>query len=149
MTGAILAANVTAGRLSSRVGAERVMLIGALATLAGSAGLLKTDVHTGLGPVLVDQALLGAGLGLLVPPMTSMLLASAGRSRSGVASGTLTTLRQSGSMIGVALFGSLSAGNGFYPGLHVAAAISLAVLLLSAFLTRLTGATASERACME
>jgi hypothetical protein len=39
-------------------------------------------------------------------------------SRSGVASGTLTAFRQTGSVLGVALFGSLLAGLGAAAGLR-------------------------------
>jgi DHA2 family methylenomycin A resistance protein-like MFS transporter len=51
-----------------------------------------------------------------------------------VAAGTLNTLRQTGSAIGVGLFGSLIAGAGhFVSGFHVAVAIGvgLAVAILA------------------
>jgi DHA2 family methylenomycin A resistance protein-like MFS transporter len=62
--------------------------------------------------------------------MTSELLGSVDRSRSGVASGTLNTMRQTGSVIGVALFGSVVArsGGGVAPGLHAVLGISVALL---------------------
>jgi len=44
--------------------------------------------------------------------MTASLLGSVDRTRSGIAAGTLNSARQTGRMIGVALFGSLIAGNG-------------------------------------
>jgi DHA2 family methylenomycin A resistance protein-like MFS transporter len=73
---------------------------------------------------------IGLGLGLIVPAMTSSLLGSVERSRSGVASGTLNSARQTGSVIGVALFGSLIAGNGgLVSGLHLALAISVGLLI--------------------
>ena len=50
------------------------------------------------------------------------------RSQSGIASGTLNTLRQTGSVIGVALFGSFLA-TGLVGGLHALLAISIALLL--------------------
>jgi DHA2 family methylenomycin A resistance protein-like MFS transporter len=61
--------------------------------------------------------------------MTASLLGSVERSRSGVASGTLNTARQTGSVIGVALFGSLIAGGQLVNGLHVALAISIVLAL--------------------
>lgn len=68
--------------------------------------------------------------------MTSELLGSVQRSRSGVASGTLNTMRQTGSVIGVALFGSLAAGAGkLVSGLHVALAISIGLVAGVAALT--------------
>ena len=77
--------------------------------------------------------LAGAGLGLLVPPLTSALLGSVEKSRSGVAAGVLNATRQTGSVLGVALFGSLIGSRaGFVAGTHGALLISASVLLLGA-----------------
>jgi DHA2 family methylenomycin A resistance protein-like MFS transporter len=68
--------------------------------------------------------------------MTASLLGSVERSRSGVASGTLNSARQTGSVIGVALFGSLVAGRGhLVSGVHLALAISAGLTLAVAALT--------------
>jgi MFS transporter, DHA2 family, methylenomycin A resistance protein len=84
-----------------------------------------------------QQVLLGGGLGLLVPPMTGSLLRSVERSRSGVASGTLNAMRQTGSLLGIALFGSLTVGRGhFFAGLHAALLISIGVLIAGGVLAR-------------
>jgi DHA2 family methylenomycin A resistance protein-like MFS transporter len=68
--------------------------------------------------------------------MTASLLAGVDRSRSGIASGALNSARQTGSVIGVALFGSLIAGGRLVAGLHLALVISaglaLAIVALSA-----------------
>jgi MFS transporter, DHA2 family, methylenomycin A resistance protein len=68
-------------------------------------------------------------VGLIVPLMTSELLGSVDQSKSGIASGTLNTMRQTGSVVGVALFGSLIATAGIAGGLHASLAISIALLL--------------------
>jgi DHA2 family methylenomycin A resistance protein-like MFS transporter len=136
MTAAIIAANLLSGRLSRRIGAARTVLTGVIAMLTGCVGLLWISHATGYGAMLAQQLLLGGGLGLLVPPMTATLLGSVERSRSGVASGTLTTMRQTGSMLGVALFGTLIAANDrFFAALHAALLVSIAALLISAMLT--------------
>jgi DHA2 family methylenomycin A resistance protein-like MFS transporter len=58
-----------------------------------------------------------------------MLLGSVEKPRSGV----LDSTRQTGSVLGVALFGSLVAGrDSFVFGLHVALIISAALLLIAA-----------------
>jgi MFS transporter, DHA2 family, methylenomycin A resistance protein len=77
---------------------------------------------------VVQLILLGLGLGLLVPAMTSALLGSVDKSRSGIASGTLNTARQTGSVLGVAVFGSLAAGD-VVSGLHSSVAVSIALSL--------------------
>jgi DHA2 family methylenomycin A resistance protein-like MFS transporter len=138
MTAAIMGANLVSGRLSGQIGRARTVLIGVITMLTGCVGLLWTSHGTGYEAMLAQQLLLGAGLGLLVPPMTATLLGSVERSRSGVASGALTTMRQTGSMLGVALFGTLIAAHGhFFAGLHAALVVSIAALLISAMLTPL------------
>ena len=67
-----------------------------------------------------------------VPPMTATLLGSVDKSRSGIAAGVLNSTRQTGSVLGVALFGSLiGAAHAFLFGAKVALIIS-AVLLVGA-----------------
>jgi len=76
---------------------------------------------------------MGAGLGLLVPPLTSTLLGSVDKSRSGVAAGVLNATRQTGSVLGVALFGSLlGAAGDFTTGARIALSISVVLLLAAA-----------------
>jgi DHA2 family methylenomycin A resistance protein-like MFS transporter len=131
MTAAILGANLVSGRVTAAIGPTRAIVAGLAALTAGCAGLLWAGPATGYPALLAQQILLGGGLGTLVPPMTSVLLASAERSRSGVTSGALTAFRQAGSLLGVALFGSLAATD-FYGGFHRALWISIALLLVSA-----------------
>jgi DHA2 family methylenomycin A resistance protein-like MFS transporter len=58
------------------------------------------------------------------------------RSRSGVAAGTLHPMRQTGSALGVAWFGSLlSAGGGFIAGLRLALVIAAGLAALTALLS--------------
>jgi DHA2 family methylenomycin A resistance protein-like MFS transporter len=69
----------------------------------------------------------------LVPPLTSALLGSVEKSRSGVAAGVLNSTRQTGSVIGVALFGSLIGQNNmFMSGAYAALIISAALLTVAA-----------------
>ena len=80
--------------------------------------------------MVIQLVALGAAVGLIVPLMTAELLASVERGKSGIASGTLNTMRQTGSVLGVALFGSLLA-TGVVGGLHASLAISIALLLVT------------------
>ena len=136
MTAAIMAANAVAGGLGHRFGTRRVIAGGALLMAGGALALEGIGPHSAFPTLLVQLAAIGFGLGLIVPLMTASLLGSVDRSRSGIASGTLNTARQTGSVIGVALFGSLIAGGRLVGGLHVAlvitAVLSLAVATLGA-----------------
>ena len=123
MTAVVMATNVWAGRLSSRV----VITVGGLLGAGASAVLLGVGPHTDYWAMIVPLIVVGASVGLVVPVMTSSLMASVDRSRSGVASGTLNTLRQTGSAVGVAIDGSI----GLHGSLAVAAGLLLAVAGLS------------------
>ena len=80
----------------------------------------------------IQLVAMGAGLGLLVPPLTSTLLGSVDRKRSGIAAGVLNSTRQTGSVIGVAMFGSLVGRTAFILGARESLVISAILLLVSA-----------------
>ena len=74
---------------------------------------------------------LGVGLGLLIATITTVSLGAVDPSHSGIAAGTLNTARQAGSIVGVALFGSLSARDlGAGLRLTVAGCVALSLLLV-------------------
>jgi DHA2 family methylenomycin A resistance protein-like MFS transporter len=73
-----------------------------------------------------------------VTAITSALLGSVDPSRSGVASGTLTAFRQTGSVLGVALFSSLLAGMAAAAGLQAACAIAAGLIIVVALLNLTT-----------
>ncbi len=135
-SGAVIAANLLAGRAARRIGPQSVIAVGALlmaAACLAMLGLGRTTPYPGLATQL---AVLGFGIGILVPAMTATLLGSVDRSRSGIASGALNTARQSGSVIGVALFGSLIGGGAnTVAGLHAALAISACLAVVACMLT--------------
>jgi MFS transporter, DHA2 family, methylenomycin A resistance protein len=121
--------NLASGWIAQRIGPRWAVAGGALLVAAGCAGLLGVDAGTGYAAVVWQMLALGFGCGVIVPTITSELLGSVDRSWSGVAAGTLNTLRQAGSAIGVALFGSLIA-SGLIGGLHVALAVSVALVVV-------------------
>ncbi|MBE7188763.1 MFS transporter [Jatrophihabitans endophyticus] len=129
MTGVVLAANLVSGRLCARFGTRTVLASAAVVMAAALAGLEIVDASTPYPSIVAQLVALGAALGIIVPAMTSALLGTVDADRSGVASGTLNTARQTGSVVGVALFGSLFAAGGI-GGLHalLVVAIGLAVI---------------------
>jgi DHA2 family methylenomycin A resistance protein-like MFS transporter len=75
---------------------------------------------------------MGAGLGLLVPPLRSTLVGSVEKSRSGIAAGVFNSTRQTGSVLGVALFGSLAGdASAFMTGAHESLIVSACLLLVA------------------
>lgn len=84
-------------------------------------------------------------MGLLVPPLTSALLGSVEKARSGLAAGVLNSTRQTGSVLGVALFGSFVAQKAeFIAGARVALIISAALLMVAALAIWIGGRGQSE-----
>ena len=125
-TAAVLVGNLTARRLTAAVGTRRT-LVGAAVVLAGSlAGLVAVGAATPYAVLVGPLAMAGFALGVLVPVITAALLGSVEPSRSGVASGTLNTARQTGSVLGVSAFGALTSV-GLIPALRLAATISVAL----------------------
>ena len=132
MTGACMLANIFTGRLSALIGDRKTIVIGTALMMVACAAMLPMDKDTGYGLILVTFIISGGGLGLMVPPLTHALLGSVDKGRSGIASGVLNASRQTGSVLGVSLFGSLIATpDQIIRGMHIALAISVGVLLLA------------------
>lgn len=132
MMGAVLPANLVASRVAERIGAPVTIAVGAVLSAFGCLMLLGIEPGTSYWKTLAQLVIVGAGLGLLVPPLTSTLLGSVEKSRSGVAAGVLNATRQTGSVLGVALFGSLvGQAEAFVTGVHEALIISTGLLLVA------------------
>jgi MFS transporter, DHA2 family, methylenomycin A resistance protein len=146
MMAAVLPANLLAPALSERYGAPVVIAIGATVAAAGCIGLLVIARGTSYWAICAQLLAMGWGLGLLVPPLTSTLLGSVAKSRSGLAAAVLNSARQTGSVVGVALFGSLVGhAHAFIRGAHAALVIST-VLLFGTALATLVGSGALRAA---
>jgi MFS transporter, DHA2 family, methylenomycin A resistance protein len=131
MTAIVLAANLSASRLSESLGARLTMLIGQGLFAIGCFTLLRISAQTSYIGAAVQLLAIGAGIGITVPPMTSVLLGSVEKKHSGIASGVLNSARQAGSVLGVAVFGSLIAqGGNFVHGFRIALLISSIVLVV-------------------
>ena len=140
MMGAVLPMNLLAARASERVGAPAIIAAGAAIAGAGCLALLGIGPETSYWAIGAQLLAIGAGLGLLVPPLTSTLLGSVDKARSGVAAGVLNATRQTGSVIGVALFGSfVGQANAFIPGAREALVVSAALLVGAAAVIMIGG----------
>ena len=143
-TGVVLLANVLAGRLTARFGTQAVIASAAALMAVSLGGLLIADESTPYPELLVQLLALGFALGVIVPAMTAALLGSVELNRSGVASGTLNTARQTGSVIGVALFGSFAAAN-LVAGLHLALGVLMALAIATIALAVGSGSGRADR----
>ncbi len=95
------------GRLLSDKSPRIVLGIGL--AIIGVGGLLMARVDAGAswGILVPGLAVLGVGVGLSNPIVTSAALSSVPRERSGMASGAVNTARQLGFAVGVAVLGSV------------------------------------------
>jgi EmrB/QacA subfamily drug resistance transporter len=93
--------------LTARFGSRPVMVAGmavlGIAMLLGS----TTDTDTGYGFTALWMTMTGLGVSFAMMPAIDNALAAVPRGREGTGTGLLTTLRQVGGAIGVALLGSM------------------------------------------
>lgn len=123
----LLIANLCAGPLVARFGPRMPMAAGLAVAAVGFGLLLQINAQASWAVMLPGLLALPAGIGIAVPAMTTALLSNVPRLRSGVASGVLNTVRQTGGAIGVALFGSFFAAGGT-SGMHQSFLLALVAL---------------------
>jgi DHA2 family methylenomycin A resistance protein-like MFS transporter len=95
------------GRLVGRVGPLVPMLAGLSIAGGATLGLLRPGAHTPISAIWWNFALLGAGIGMCLTPMTQTALSAVDASRAGMASAVHNALRQVGQVFGVAVLGLL------------------------------------------
>ncbi|HBO3058550.1 MFS transporter [Pseudomonas aeruginosa] len=137
MTVVLMAVNVLAGRLITRMGARLLMVFGLMLAAFGYLLLMPVSVDGSYWFLTVPMLLAASGTALMVPTMTNATLSSVDASRAGVASGVLNSARQIGGMLGVAVFGYLvrdTAPEAFMRGMHMSIGISVALLLFGSVL---------------
>lgn len=133
MMAIVLPVNLLAPRLAERFGGPVIVATGALISAAACLALLSIERGTSYWGICAQLVAMGGGLALSVPPLTSALLGSVDKSRSGIAAGVLNSARQTGSVLGVALFGSLiGQTNEFLFGTRAALVISALLLAAAA-----------------
>jgi DHA2 family methylenomycin A resistance protein-like MFS transporter len=147
-------ASPLSGRAVGRVGPLAPMLAGLVLAGGATLGLLRLGPHTPVGSIWWNFALLGAGIGTCLTPMTQTALSAVDASHAGMASAVHNSLRQVGQVFGVAVLGLLvyahlpsgtSAGGRLGPahgalfvdGLHTALWVSGLALLGAAVLVAL------------
>lgn len=107
------ATSLGGGSITRRLG-RQALAVGALAMAAGLALLIATVAAIGvsghvaaLAPALLID---GAGMGLVIAPLTNTVLAGLSPRHAGAAAGVLSTMQQVGGAVGVALIGLIFYG---------------------------------------
>jgi DHA2 family methylenomycin A resistance protein-like MFS transporter len=150
VTGLLTIMNVFSGRLAAERGTRFPIVVG---FVIGSVGFFwlgfATTESAGYANILLPLLGIGAGVPLILPPVTSVLLASVHRSQVGLASATLNAGRQIGAAAGVAVLGSLlSAQHNFIAGFRAAMVVSGAACLVGTLLAiRFIPSQADQASC--
>jgi DHA2 family methylenomycin A resistance protein-like MFS transporter len=128
----IIAANVVGGRFVARFGLRMPIFAGLLIAATGCALLAGQDAS--YLAILPGQLLIRLGIGIVVPAITTGILAAVPAARAGVASGALNATRQTGGAVGVAVFGALMATD-IVRGVRTAMVIAGLSLLVTAVIS--------------
>lgn len=101
---AMMVSGILAGLLFNRVGARTLCISAAIILLAGYYLMWHLHVDTTIGYILTCLSAIGFGMGLLITPISNMILNSVAKSYQGMVS-SLTSLERFAPMtIGIALF---------------------------------------------
>jgi Na+/melibiose symporter-like transporter len=130
-----------AGRIVAARGARIPLVIAGLALIVGGVLLTRLTDAAGTGFLVISYMIFGAGFGLVNAPITNAAVSGMPRQQAGVAAGVASTSRQVGTSLGVAIMGSVLAGNlhgamrtGFVaasqPGWWIVAACGVIILIL-------------------
>ena len=119
---------VVSSRILARRGARLPMLAAGVGLAVGGVLLSRLTVSSGLLPLIVAFTVFGIGGGVVNAPITYTAVSGMPVSQAGVASGIASTSRQIGQCLGIAVTGSILAGNlqgsplrtGFVPASHAA-----------------------------
>jgi DHA2 family methylenomycin A resistance protein-like MFS transporter len=125
--GLLSISSILSARMTARRGPRPAMLIGLATGTVGLAALAATVGQASYVLLALPLALLGFGMAFVMPATTTAVVESAPATQAGVASGVINAARQVGSVIGIALLGSVAASGG---GLAVALAIGAAAFAL-------------------
>ena len=104
----VIVASPLSGALSDRVGPRWLMFFGML--IAGLGFFLTRRVmvtHGSWESLVVPFVVSGFGIGMVTPPSTSAVMGSVVAERAGQASGVLSSVRQIGSVLGIAVLGAV------------------------------------------
>jgi MFS family permease len=142
-----------AGLLSDRLGGRRIVAIGVALQAIGIGWLASVITPTVPYADLVPPFLIaGAGLGFFFAPITQLTLRYAPGELEGIASGTSNALRQVGTVLGIAVLGSVFSATGslgspgqFTAGLTNALGVSAAILGVAAVVVLLAPETQPAR----
>jgi EmrB/QacA subfamily drug resistance transporter len=106
-TVAVMVTAVISGRVVARIGARLPITLGMLLIGGSFIGFTQVGADTPYGRYWFVLTIMGAGLGLVMSPMTTAVMSTVPPARAGMASATLNTTRQVGGVLGIAVIGAV------------------------------------------
>jgi len=150
MTFLVVLSAPISGRVTDAIGPRWPITVGMLLLSVALVLFSHLGAHAGFFDMLPGMLVGGLGMGIAMGPMTVAALGAVPVERAGVASGVLTTSRQVGGTLGIAVMGAIVAAaevvppadprfplqfvDGFQHALEAGAAIALIGAVLSAVL---------------
>jgi DHA2 family methylenomycin A resistance protein-like MFS transporter len=125
--GPVLAPLVLYRPLARRFGHPRMLVAGFVCCATGTMILMFIGAHTAYPLVGLGLLLAGAASTVVFSALTSLLMSTVSADHAGLASGVQNTARQSGALIGVAVFGSVLNSAAFTGHLVIAFGLMAAV----------------------
>ncbi|RFA08230.1 hypothetical protein B7R54_02570 [Subtercola boreus] len=105
----LMAMNLVCGRIISRTGRYKAVLVAGLFTLAASAALLALlPGDAPVWPYVIGIVLFGVGIGCSTPVLMLVVQNAVGPDQLGVATATLAFTRSMGTTLGTAVFGTIT-----------------------------------------
>jgi EmrB/QacA subfamily drug resistance transporter len=104
---AIMAVAPFAGKLTDKIGGRWILLVGTLISALGLVLLSRLSISTAWTDFLLPLLVCGIGMGLVMAPVTTVVMASTPVQQSGMGAGILSTMRQIGSVMGIAVLGAI------------------------------------------
>jgi DHA2 family methylenomycin A resistance protein-like MFS transporter len=133
LTAVVAGCAALSGQLNARFGARLPILIGLVAGAIGATFLATCDAPTALGRVSAYAAIFGV-LGTAMPAITAVALDASPPGSEALGSAVLSTARQSGGVLGVAVLGGVLEPHDGLPTLRVAMVIVACGYLATALL---------------
>jgi DHA2 family methylenomycin A resistance protein-like MFS transporter len=132
LTAGFIISNLISGRVIAKFGTRVPILIGVAVFITGFIFLLIAKADTPYWQLFIPFITIPLGMGLAVPAMTTGILSTVDKARSGIASAVLNTTRQAAGAIGVAVFGAMTNGgaSAIVHAITVSAIISAGGLLI-------------------
>ena len=137
LPGLALFGSYLGGKLTIKIGAAKIIFTGLMIAALGFFALLTLEqTAPSYSWIMIPFLAIGFGVSFATPAMTFAAIHSVEQKRAGIAAAVLNTGSQVGSLIGVAVFGTIAVvSKNFISGMHITLFISGIMFVTTAFLS--------------